>query len=262
MMLTPPPVALSHPKILFWDLETSHNIVAAFQLRNQDWISPENIIAERFIISGAWKWYGQSTVHAASLLDYPDVHSDELLVQHLRATLMQADVIVAHNGDKFDLKYVKTRMLKHGLPPMPPILSIDTLKVAREHFMFNANRLDYLGEFLGLGRKKSTKPGLWLRALQRDPVAIREMVAYNKQDVVLLEKVFLKLVPYMSNQITRQLFGVTDTHCPRITCGSANLRKEGLHRAATQIYQRYSCNSCGGWFRDRKSLKSTQLRTL
>jgi hypothetical protein len=148
-------------------------------------------------------------------------------------------------------KYLKTRILFHGLGVLPPIQSIDTYKIAKAHFMFNSNKLDYVGKLLGFGGKKSTPTGLWLDVLRGDRKAIKTMVEYNKRDVDLLEKVFLKLRPYMANHISNQLFG--GTGCPR--CGSHKVQRRGLHRAISRVYQRWQCQAekCGGWFKTSKA---------
>src|ERR1035437_8993712 len=143
-------------------------------------------------------------------------------------------------------------MLVQGLAPLPPIPSIDTYKTAKQHLLCNSNRLDYLGKFLGLGGKLPTPKGLWLKVLQGDAAAVRLMVKYNRGDVLLLEKVFLKLQPYMSSHIHRQLFG-GDGACPR--CGSNHIQMRGIHRATTNTYQRYQCQTCLGWFREKKANK-------
>jgi hypothetical protein len=238
------------PKVLFYDLETSLQLVAVFQLKNQDWIQPDSLITERYIISGAWKWQGEERVHSVSVLDFPksfakDHTNDKYVVETLHGILSQADVIVAHNGDQFDLKYLETRILYHGLSPLPPITSIDTYKVAKSRFLFNANRLDYLGNFLKVGRKKETTSGLWMRVLKGDKAAIKEMVTYNEQDVLLLERVFLKLRPYIANHINRELLG--GSGCPR--CGSLKIQSRGVHRAISRVYRKFQCQGCGGWFR-------------
>lgn len=168
--------------------------------------------------------------------------------------LSEADCVVAHNGDGFDMKYLKTRMLKCGLPALPPITSIDTYKIAKQQFLFNANRLDYVGKFLGLGGKKPTPHGLWLDVLRGDRKAIRTMVEYNKRDVTLLEGVFLRLRPYMPNHVNRELFG--NTGCPR--CGSKKVQSRGFHRPISRVYRRWQCQSCSGWFRSVVNEKSVK----
>lgn len=247
---------MSEPRVILWDLETSHNTVAVFGLTHNDYIQPENILTERFIICGSWKVLGEQKVHSVSILGdqklfQKDPYSDKHVCEELHEVLSEADCLVAHNGDSFDLKYVKARMLINGLPPLPPITTIDTLTVARRHFNFNANKLDYLGNVLGVGRKKPTTNGLWLEVLKGNKRAIREMVSYNQEDVRLLERVFLKLQPYVQNHLSRELFGKEG--CPR--CGSNKVQSRGLHRALTRVYRRFQCQKCHGWFRSMKNEK-------
>lgn len=247
---------MPEPKILFYDIETSHNLVAVFKLFGEDYISPDNIVQERYIICASWKWLGGKKVTASALPDNARLfaknpNNDYHVCKALHDILSQADVIVAHNGDKYDIKFTEGRMIAHGLPPLPPIVKIDTLKVAKSRFLFNSNRLDYIGKYLRVGQKKHTSNGLWLRVLQHDKAAIAEMVKYNKQDVLLLERVFLKLRPYMANHINRQLFG-NRVGCPR--CGSAKVQARGFARTTTGVYQRWQCE-CGGWFRSKKATK-------
>ncbi len=237
---------MTKPRILFWDIETSHNLVAVFRLFGEDYIGHDNLLQERYIICGAWRWDGEKKVHGVSVLDDPkrfkaDPHDDKHVVQTLHDVLMQADIVVAHNGDKYDTKFYAARALYHGVDALPPIASVDTLKVAKSRFLFNNNRLDYLGQFLGLGRKKPTPRGLWLDVLRGDAKAIRVMLSYNKQDVVLLEAVYRKLAPYTKVPVVRE------TGCPR--CGSKDVQARGVSRTIARTYPRFQCQACGGWFR-------------
>lgn len=256
---------MAKPKILFWDIETSLQPVALFQLSHNDWIDPSSLLGERYVICAAWKWAGKDKVHSVSVLDDPkgykkNPHDDFHVISTLHDVLSQADVIVHHNGDSFDKRYVDTRILVHDLPPLPPVTSIDTYKVAKSKLYFNSNKLNYIGKLLGLGEKIHTTPGLWMRVLNGDPSAVKEMVTYNKQDVVLLEKVFEKLYPYIPNHVNRELFG--ELGCPR--CGSGHVQSRGVHRAISRTYNRFQCQECHGWFRAMRAEKgsTTQYRIL
>lgn len=257
------------PRILFWDLETQHNIVAKFDLRDS-WIAPSQILQERYIICGAWKELGKKAVSAVSVLDDPgrflaDPFDDAHVVKELHDALSGADLIVAHNGDGFDRKWVNGRILKHGLKPLPPIPSIDTLKVSRKVFNLNSHRLDYLGKYLGVGGKISTPQGLWIDILRGGNTtkarnAIRTMVTYNKGDCTLLEAVYLKMRPFIADHFNVAFDGAGE--CPR--CRSINVQSRGLQKSVTQVYQRFQCQDCAGWFRLRKAEKgrAASVRTL
>ncbi len=247
---------MPNPRILFWDIETTHNLAAVFKLFGEDYISHENIVQERYIVCGAWKWDGEKRVQGVSVLDDPkrfkrDPHDDRHVVETLHGVLSQADIIVAHNGDKYDTKFHAARALACGLQPLPPIASVDTLKVAKSRFLFNSNRLDYLGQYLGLGRKKSTPRGLWLDVLRGDAKAVKVMLSYNKQDVILLEAVYRKLAPYAIKRFSEVRQG-----CPR--CGSQQVKANGTRRTLTHAYQSWQCKACGGYF---QSIKGESLQT-
>ena len=254
---------MADPRILLYDIETTHNIVAQFDPKDQ-YTPHQNILQERYIVTAAWMWLGEKTVHSVSVLDdlklyRKEPHNDKHVVETLHKVLSEADVVVGHNSDQFDNKFVKTRALVHGLHPLPPFISIDTYKVAKSQFRFNANRLDYLGKLLGFGGKKHTPPGLWIDVLKGDERAIITMADYNKRDVTLLRDVFNVLRPHIPSHVNRELFG--GTGCPR--CGSKKTQKRGTHKAITKTYQRFQCMECGGWFRELKSeTKSTSTRVL
>lgn len=254
---------MAEPKIILWDIETSHNIAAIFRLF-EDYTSHENIIQERYIICASWKELGSKEVFSVSVLDNPklyakDPHDDRYVVETLHKVLSSADVIIAHNGDAYDTKFAEGRMLAHNLPPLPPIPSIDTLKIAKSRLLLNSNKLDYIARYLKIGQKVHTNNELWLRVLQGDKKAIREMVEYNKYDVVLLEKVFMRLRPYAANHINRMLFGQTDG-CPR--CGSKHVQSRGTHKAISRVYNRFQCVDCGGWYREVKAINKPLTKRI
>lgn len=248
------------PRVLIYDLETGFNVLAAFALFGTDYHPHQNILQERTIICANWMWLGENKVNTVSVLDNQkrfkkNPVDDYHVVSKMREVMEEADIIVTHNGDSFDNKYMKARSIYHGFGPLAPFKSIDTKKIAKTGFMFNSNRLDYLGRFLGVGRKIETRPNLWLEALRGDVKAIKDMIHYGKGDVVLLRDVFLKMLPWMPEAVNRELYGGQANECPRPGCGSRNIQRRGLHRAISQVYQRWQCQACHGWFRTAKAEK-------
>jgi len=230
------------PKILLYDIETSLSVVATFSLFNQ-YIGHENILQDWNILSAAWKWLGEKRVHSIHVWD--DVENDKEVVKALAAAISEADIIVGHNSAKFDLKKLNTRLLYHRLPPLDKrVLQIDTLKAARKHFAFTSNRLDYLGEYLGIGGKKPTPNGLWRDILKGNKRKIMEMVAYNKHDVSpLLEGVYTAMRPYIDHPNMGGFFDDGREHCPN--CGSDKIHKHDKRPTkAGALNQRYRCTEC------------------
>lgn len=234
------------------------NLLAKFDLRD-NWTPPTNILQERYIVSAAWMELGESEVHAVSVLDNPklykkDPHNDRHVVETLHRELSTADLIIAHNGDKFDLRWLNGRILFHGLPPLPPMQTLDTYKVAKRVFELNSYRLDYLGQYLKVGGKATTPKGLWLDVLRGDIEAIKTMVQYNKRDVELLKEVYLKVRGFAPSHFNSQLITDEGDHCPR--CQSLRIQSRGERTTLTQVYRRFQCLDCGGWFRARAAIKN------
>ena len=238
------------PRILFYDLETSPNIVTSWGLFVGGMLSPDSIISERTIICGSWKWQGQRDVVSACV-DARTPAADQSVVQLLCNAIREADAVVAHNGDKFDMRWINARAVFHGLPPLPPVIQIDTLKIAKAKFKFNSNKLAYLVEFLKVGKKIKTEFGLWKACMAGDVKALAKMVRYNRRDIVILERVYDKLAPYVPARLNAQLFRAAG--CP--SCGASRVQSRGLAYTIAHAYKRFQCTKCGHWFRSRKAEK-------
>lgn len=238
-------------KILLLDIETSLMSASTFHLYPK-YIPHTAIIKDWHIICWAAKWLNSDTIYSGKCDKDFD---DKKCTQKLRDMVAKADVVVGHNSDKFDLKKLNTRCIKHGINPFPKPVSIDTLKSARKEFGFTSNRLDYLGKYLGVGGKLETTPFLWDRVLAGDYKAVGEMLEYNKRDVTLLEDVYLKMRPYIRNHPNHNVWRDLDHCCPN--CGSVDISKWGFYRTQAGRYQRYVCESCGAWSRGKKNLANT-----
>lgn len=235
-------------KILLYDIETSYTVGAVWGLYEQN---VAKVLRNPYIITVAWKWLGEKTTHVISLPDFKtykkDKRNDKELVAVMHKLFDEADVIIAHNGNSFDQKWTYARFLVNGMKPPSPSLYIDTKLVAKSKFRFNSNSLNNLGEYLGLGKKIDTGGiDLWVGCIEDNNAnSWRLMCKYNKQDVVLLEKVYLAMKPYMTNHPRFDVIPGTITHC---TCGSSHLQKRGFARLVSgKLKQRYQCMDCGNW---------------
>lgn len=243
---------MSQPKILVWDIETAHALAAIFSLY-QGSTPSQNILQEWYIICAAWKWLGQKQTHAVSVLDdekrfAKDPNDDYHVIKVLHETISEADLIVHHYGDKFDLPKLNTRLIYHGFKPLPPVLQVDTYKICKNKFKFMSNKLDHVGKYLGLGGKINTTPQLWLRCLAGEVSAIKEMVRYNKQDVDLLAEVFKKIAPFAQDaqrKLNMVHFMGGGNVCP--TCGSDHLHRRGHRLTRVSKFARFQCQACGSW---------------
>lgn len=228
---------------LFFDIETSFNIGFFWRAGYKQAISPESIITERAIICISWKWEGDSKVYN---LRWDRFQCDKNMLEKFMAVLNKADEIIAHNGDRFDIKWLRTRCLKHGIPMFPKYVTLDTLKKAKSGFYFNSNKLDYIAKFLGVGKKMDTGGlDLWKDViLNNSRSALDKMVDYCDQDVRILEKVYNKLKNYVEHNINyATLAGLEPFACPE--CGSIDVRHRKTYttRMGTKKHN-ITCTDC------------------
>ena len=178
-------------KILIYDLETSPNIGWFWRAGYKQNIQPNQILKERAIICVSYKWLGEDQVYN---LSWDKNQNDKFLIEQFVEVLNEADLIVAHNGDNFDIKWFKTRALYHRIPTLPNYKQFDTLKVAKSKLYLNSNRLDYIAKFLGFEGKIQTTPDLWNKVVMlNDRNAMNDMLDYCDEDVRQLEKVYNEL---------------------------------------------------------------------
>ena len=230
------------PKRLFYDIETSYNIVKAWRVGYNLSLQPEDIIKERAIITIAYKWEGEDDVTVLSW----NKGCDKKIIEDFVKVMSEADEMVGHNLDRYDTKFIMGRALKHGIPALPKYQSTDTLKLAKKHFMLNSNKLDYIAQYLGIGHKtKHRGMPMWDDIILRnDPKALEEMIEYNVQDVFLTEQVYHKLMEYSLPKVNHASKQTGDKHtCPQ--CGSDHAELHKTYISGSGVKTRLmGCKSC------------------
>jgi DNA polymerase elongation subunit (family B) len=228
---------------LFFDIETSFNIGWFWRSGYNQTISPEQIIEERKVICISWKWEGDDEVYH---LTWDKNQNDKKMIQKFVKVMHKADEIIAHNGDRFDVKWLKTRALYHGIATLPKYKTFDTLKSVRSHFNFNSNKLDYIAKFLKVGGKIETGGiDLWKKIIfDKDEESLKKMVEYCDNDVIILEKVFNKIKNATVHKINyATLKGYEKFCCPE--CSSKSVRLSKTTTTAMGTFRRQlRCKKC------------------
>ncbi len=239
---------MNKTNILILDVENSPNVSYTWGKYEQNVIDFQK---EWYMLSFAHKWLGDKTTKAHALPDFKGYKgnktNDKLLLKQLWLLLDKADIVIGHNVDRFDLRKINARFLQHGFPPPAPYKTVDTLKIARKYFFLNSNKLGHIGKYLGIGSKIDTGGfDLWLSCMGGDMTAWKKMVKYNKNDVALTERVYLELLPWISNHPNvNSLTGVQDA-CPK--CGAKDLQRRGFSiMSGGRKRQKMQCMSCAGW---------------
>jgi hypothetical protein len=246
------------PRILLWDIETAPvlgHVWGAYE-QNVLWIE-----RDWYLLTIAWRWLGEKTVHVLGLDDFEgyekDPHNDYALALHAWELFDEADIVVAHNGVSFDTKKAHARMIFHNFDPPSPVVEFDTLQAARAQFKFTTNRLNDVCAQLGIGEKVSTGGiDLWKAIVNdRDPKAWAKMKKYNKHDVVLLEQLYLRLRPWSKKHPNVATIADRPKACPK--CGvQGQMVVRGYRQTAVSVYSQYRCGACGGYCRGRQAIKT------
>jgi len=256
-LLLPPAPPPAGPRILLFDIETM--AIKAWVWRN--WKT--NVVATEadwYMLSASWQWLGQEETGFVSIAQdpsfYPDTTDDRLVVQRLADLFEQADVTVAHYGDRFDTPKTNARFIYHGIPPPSPYQTVDTKKETARHFDLASYSLDETCRYLGIGRKLPHRGfELWRECAAGDPTAWAEMEAYNRHDVALLRDLYLRLRPWLGHpgkagggpNLGLWPQGDEEWTCPK--CGAHRRTRDGTYRTRFSRYQAFRCAGCGGWSR-------------
>lgn len=223
------------PRILFLDIETKPAIVASFGIRDQH-LSHKQILKNGGTICVGVRWAGEKRVRVLSEWE----HGYSAMIAEVHSLLTEADAVATYNGAAFDVPKLMGNFLLEGLPPPPPLTQIDIYKGVRR-LGFICNKLDYIAPLLGLGGKvKHEGLDMWLAVMDGCPKAQRKMAKYCAGDVRLLEDVYNRVAPYLTNH---PHMGRGD--CGK--CGSSHAQLRGYHKTASFWTERLQCQQCSKW---------------
>ena len=238
-------------KVLFFDIESAP-MLSHIWSPYTEYVRDHMIVKEKFMLGWAAKWWGSDQIIADFLSSEEAVAQDESrVIVSLAKLIQEADIVVAHNADKFDVPEVNGSLLMGGHEMMGPVDTIDTLKLAKASFRLPYYNLDYLAKSLGLGEKTTTAFELWRECYAGDPAALEEMQDYCANDVVLLENVFEAMIPYVKR--LRRLFDNVGNECPY--CGEDQWQSRGYKVTQASKFQQFQCMNCGRYSRKRVSNK-------
>lgn len=243
-------------KILLFDIETAPMEVYVWGLidKRNRYISPENVIKDWSVLSWAAKWlFEPDIISDVATPEEAENRDDARIIERIWNLFEKADIIVAHNAYKFDVRRLNARFIINDLGPNTPYRVIDTLKEARKVFDFPSYKLDALNERFGLSKKIETNFQLWIRCVTGGKKALKEMQTYNKSDVVALEELYLALRPWIKSHPPMSLYhDVIDAErCP--TCESEKLSWNGFYATPAGKYKSFRCDKCGAIGRSRYS---------
>ena len=241
------------PKILIFDIETAP-MTAFVWKRYKENISLEQTISESFMLCWSAKWLYEEEVFGDCLTSDEAVEEDDWrIVKSLYNLVNQADILVAYNGKNFDIPYMNQRFLVYGYPPYVPTHIVDPYETAKNVFRFSSNKMDNIATQLGLQNKIKTDFSLWKGCMTGNKKSLEDMLKYNKQDVVVLEEIYCRMLPWIKNH--PNVSNYLEDKCTCVKCGSRNI--ERLNRyfyTPSGKYELFRCNHCDSVFRGKSNL--------
>ncbi len=229
-------------KVLLLDIETSPNLAYVWGIWEQN-VNLSQMVTSSTTLCWAAKWHGEKKV----MFDSTHQSTEKQMLKGIHKLLDEADVVVHYNGRKFDVPTLNKEFLLNGMSPPSPYKQVDMLQVSRGAFRFQSNKLDYVAQQLGLGRKTAHEGfELWVKCMAGDKAALGRMKKYNINDVVLLEKVYDKMKPWIKGHPNHGSYDDREA-CP--SCGGEKMQKRGTAVSASGRYVRFQCGDCGAWAR-------------
>jgi DNA-directed RNA polymerase subunit RPC12/RpoP len=251
------------PLVLVLDIETLPMIVYVWDIKYRQWIQPENIVSDYIVLSWAAKWLCESEIQSDVLTTKEALErDDERIIKSIWELIDKADVIIGHNGKRFDLRRLKGRFLYYKMKPPMPYQIIDTMLHAKREFSVSSYKQAYLTKFLGLKEKLHTEYDLWKRCMVGEQKALDYMVEYNRNDVAGLEDLYFALRPWMKSHPNMAIFTEAEGQaCPN--CGHQDLTWEGkFYTTPAGRYKAFRCTECGAIGRSRFSNLSPSQRSV
>ena len=248
-------------KVLILDIETSPILAHVWQLWDNN-VALNQIVEDWSILSWSAKWLDNDNIMYMDTRNEKDPRNDKKIIKGLWELMDQADVIIGQNSKSFDIPKINARFFKHNMPKPSSFRQIDTMRLAKKHFKFTSNKLEYTSKnFLPDVQKSDHKkfPGhsLWSECLKGNLEAFEEMQAYNVTDILATEALYHRLKSW-DNSLNFNVYHNSFHH--ECSCGSTDFKKHGHVYTNTGKFVRYICKSCGAESIDKNNLLIKEKR--
>lgn len=246
------------PVIAIIDIETLPMIIYAWSLWD-DHNGIEQVIEDSCMLSWAGRYLNDPKMYSDIMTpEEAKVRDTSRIAESVWQFLSKAHAVVGHNFSGFDVKFINTEFLKHGLPPLKYVI-IDTLQIAKQNFRFSSNKMKFINDQLGI-RNKVDNDGfpLWRACSEGDPDSLKTMLEYNVGDIAATEDLFWKIKPYVKNVNVALYNENIEAQCP--SCGSTEVHQEGYYYTPAGKWPQMRCEKCGTLARTKANELTTEKK--
>ena len=261
----------TNAKVLIWDIEVLPEVVWGYPTRRNNEAIKLRTIKDQSILSVSSAWLHDYQFSGEKSIEYKDVisfwnpvakftlnkfglswkmHDDKKLCKYIWNLIDEADVIVHHYGDNFDLPKMMARFMYYGMGRPSPVETIDTKKIYSK-IGLPSKKLDEIARYLDIEGKKGSHGDLWFDMYNGSEEAREAMKVYNNQDVKVTAEVLLKVFPYVDNHTSLAKYNSEGYQV--CDCGSDKYESRGYWSAKKRFRKKYQCNVCTKWFSSSKS---------
>jgi len=240
-------------KVLCLDIETSVMLAYIFRLGKQV-IRSDQIAEDWRLLCYTAKWLGANKV----IYEEAKKESKEKeILDKLWKLLNEAEIVITQNGTIFDAKRINARMIYYEMTPPSPYRHYDLYRLVKIVADFTSKSLAYLTSKLcqrhvKLLHQKFAGMKLWIECRAGNKNAWKEMKQYNREDVLSMEELYLKLRAWAPESFPK-VYNMTDESYECGTCGYEGAMREGQPRKTKKYkYKQHACPKCGSWQRGVK----------
>jgi DNA polymerase elongation subunit (family B) len=238
---------MDEPRLLVIDIETAPAELYGWGPLYNANFGVDQVKEHPYILCIGYKFVGEKEVYCDTNWDM----SQKEMLNRTIELITEADAVISKNGIRFDIPWIRAEIARYKLQPLPQLTHIDLQKVVKNYFKFLSNKLDYIVRYLGIGKKVEHEGfPLWKKVMDGDKDARRRMVEYCKGDVIITEKAYKHLRPYIADHPILRAIGAEV--CP--TCHSKNTQRRGKRYTRYFEIQRHQCMNrrCRAWFSGKR----------
>lgn len=228
---------MKRPKVLVFDIETYGGLKAHMSE----------------ISMFGYKWYGEPGVTCINGYDFKkefkkDFTNDKPLLTALSSVWNQADSVIAHYGERFDRRFLNSRIEKHGIEPLKPLILIDTWRISKDNFALPGNSLNTLLKYFNCPYQKvDLTYEEWRKVQLGDITALKKLSSHCKNDVLGLDWIMEEHLSHYTLKLPNWNMYVDPIKmvCPH--CKSDELSQQGYRYSRTTVWKQYKCKNCRRW---------------
>ena len=157
-----------------------------------------------YIFSYAIKSRGEDKIYGR-VLTKNEIRSfkfDEDLMREFLKDVKNFHRVVTYYGSRFDLPFLRSRCIKFELPfpEYQDLYQTDCYYMVRNKLQLHRNRLENACQFFNVPAKgHRLDPDVWCKALAGDSDSLAYIWEHNKEDVLSLEQVHVRLENFAKN---------------------------------------------------------------